>query len=397
MILVALSVIGLFFIYSTGYIGSEFPVRPNWIRQSVFMTVGFTAAYFASAWDNRSWSWRLAILGGYAVTVILLIVVLFAGKEIGGARRWIVIGPMLLQPAEFAKIFTIMAGALILSGDLIKRRWTQFAAVLAIFAVPVILVMLEPSYGNAASMLPCLLVMLGATFLPAWLFRTLTAVIVSAILLAGAGVCYVRTLPPERSAEIAEIISPGFLHGYHKRRIASFLTADGGWNERQSVMAVSGGGVTGKGYLNGTMKNLGFLPRTVAPTDFIFAVIAEEGGFLFGVLPVLLLYGMMLWILLHWAAHSSTPLNRNLLMAGSVLLSIHIFIGIGMTVRMIPVIGLPLPLLSYGGSFTVSMLMLLGIMAGAARSGKYDDKSEKEKNSRIFSLGRFLRININRC
>ncbi|MBO7742116.1 MAG: FtsW/RodA/SpoVE family cell cycle protein, partial [Victivallales bacterium] len=187
LLLFALAITGLFFIYSTGYIGSEYPVRPNWIRQGFFLIAGFTLAAFAAQWDNRSWSWRLAVFAGYGITVLLLLLVLVAGKEIGGARRWIVLGPFLLQPAEFAKIFTIMAASLILSGEVIKGRLMQFFAALGIVAVPVLLVMLEPSYGNAASMIPCLLVMLGATYLPAWLFRSLTVLFVAAVLLVGAG------------------------------------------------------------------------------------------------------------------------------------------------------------------------------------------------------------------
>ena len=128
-------------------------------------------------------------------------------------------------------------------------------------------------------------------------------------------------------------------------------------------MTVASGGLQGKGYLNGTMKSLGYLPRTVAPSDFIFSVIAEEGGFLYGTLPVLLLYALLLLICLYWGATATNPLDSSICTAFSTLILLHILIGIGMTIRLLPIIGLPLPLLSYGGSFTISFLTGLGCMA----------------------------------
>ena len=191
-----------------------------------------------------------------------------------------------------------------------------------------------------------------------------------------------------------------FFRGYHLRRLDSFLSPEGGWNEQQSLMAVSGGGLTGKGYLNGTMKNLGFLPRTVAPTDFIFAVVAEEGGLLFGVLPLMLLYWMLFAILATWASRAQDRLALNMIAGGMALLFTHVVVGVGMAVRLLPIIGLPLPLLSYGGSFTLSVFILLGAMASAEchRTDLHADKSTQEEDagSRILRVGHLLKIHLHR-
>ena len=144
------------------------------------------------------------------------------------------------------------------------------------------------------------------------------------------------------------------------------------------------------------MKNLGFLPRTVAPTDFIFAVIAEEGGLLRGVLPVLLLYIALLSVLLHWGAHAERRLDLMLLSAGATLLAMHIFIGVGMTIRLIPVIGLPLPLLSYGGSFTVAVCTLLGVLYGCDRNAGGQENADDDGAARpqTIQCGFLFRLRI---
>lgn len=395
-----LLIYGVSFIYSAGKIGADLPVRSNWLKQLLFIAIGSAGALCIANWDNRRLSWRFFVLTGYGVTILLLAVVLVAGKEIGGARRWLPIGGFLLQPAEFARVFTILMGAWILSGDSIRRRWLQFCTLIAVFALPFLLILLEPSYGNAGSLLPCLAVLIGVNFVPRGLFRW-GAATAAVLLIAGAvGVHIMRTLPPEpRQALLSPAENTGIFRGYHLRRLHSFLSSDGGWNERQSLMAVGSGGITGKGYLDGSMKNLGYLPRTVAPTDFIFAVIAEEGGFLFGALPVMTLYLLLIGVAMHWATMAANRLDANILFTGTTLVVVHILVGVGMTIRMIPVIGLPLPLLSYGGSFTLAMLMLFGAMAGAVHTpedGADSQSSTASKSESLLRFGDVLQLRIRR-
>ena len=395
--MVLLAAFGVCYIFSTGYLGSSFPIRPNWLRQCVFLMAGAAAAWGMARLDNRGALWRTVVWTGYGVSVALLAVVLLCGREIGGARRWLVIGPFLLQPAEFAKAFTILAGALLLSGEVCKNRRQELGWTLLCFVVPFGLILLEPSYGNAGSLLPCLMVMLGIRFFPKWLWKFCLLVLVMCLFGGAYGVFQLRNQPPEVwESSMTTEGGNGFLRGYHLRRLRAFLSPEGDWNEQQSLMTVAGGGWSGKGYLNGTMKRLGFLPRTVAPTDFIFAVIAEEGGLLFGVLPVLFLYALLIGLLLHRASSAASRLDLNLLAAGTTLLFVHILVGVGMTIRLVPVIGLPLPLLSYGGSFTVAILVLLGTLLGTRQTSLADeeDATSAPAQSRMLRFGPLLRIGI---
>jgi rod shape determining protein RodA len=156
------------------------------------------------------------------------------------------------------------------------------------------------------------------------------------------------------------------LEPYQKERIRVFLsddvdTADAGWNKLQAQVAVGSGGLRGKGYLQGTQNMLGFLPRTVAPTDFIFCVIAEEMGFI-GSISILLLYMLLLGRCLRTAWRARDEFGRMVALGISTLLFCHIFINIAMTIGLLPITGLPLPLMSYGGSFMISTLVALGII-----------------------------------
>ncbi len=400
LVIAALCGMGVLFLYSTGYLGPEYAVRSNYLRQCLFIGLGASVACGIVALSPGRSAWRAFVFGGYGVSLLLLLLVLVFGKSIGGARRWLSVGAFLLQPAEFARVFTIAAGALLLDGRTLPRRWEAIVGAIC-FIVPMALILLEPSYGNAASLAVPMAVIFGMRYLPRPVWTLAMALGVAMMICAGAAVWHLRTQPPaERGVFIGAEAESSFFRGYHLRRLDSFLSPEGGWNEQQSLMAVSGGGLTGKGYLNGTMKNLGFLPRTVAPTDFIFAVVAEEGGLLFGVLPLMLLYWMLFAILATWASRAQDRLALNMIAGGMALLFTHVVVGVGMAVRLLPIIGLPLPLLSYGGSFTLSVFILLGAMASAEchRTGLHADKSAQEEDtgSCVLRVGHLLKIHLHR-
>ncbi len=396
LVIGCLCAMGVAFIYSTGYLGEAFAVRQNYLRQCAFLALGGMAGVILACLPPGRLSWRMVVFSGYGLSLLLLIAVLLWGRSIGGARRWIPLGGMLLQPAEFARVFTVLTGALLLDGKSLPRLWELPLGILC-YLLPMGLIAAEPSYGNAASLAIPLAITLGLRYLPPWLWKL--SLLALATLLLGA-VLAVHQFRQQDASGNAPKASPvpqkvaALLKGYHLRRFQSFLSAQGGWNEQQATMAVAGGGLTGKGYLNGTMKNLGFLPRTVAPTDFLFAVVAEEGGFLFGVLPLLGLYWLLLMLPLHWARRAKSQLHLNLLLSGVGLLLVHIVVGVGMSVRLLPVIGLPLPLLSYGGSFTLSVLLLLGTMAATdvhgPQNGNHTRRSPREEATlrlgNLFSL-----------
>lgn len=397
--LVLLAVIGLFYIYSAGYVTADYPVRANWQRQMVFIAIGFVLYAVMIRWDNRSDSWQLLLWGGYALSLAGLLAVLSFGKEIGGARRWLAIGGFYMQPAEFARIFTLLAFCQLLFRRGRGRRWLRPLLAGVVVLLPVILIAVEPSLGNAASLFPCLLGILAVRFLPPRLMLLSVCLSTLLLLLAGGGLFWLRT--QDNSAEIfTREVEPrlqkiALIRPYHLRRLKAFVSPLGGWNERQAVMSVAGGGLYGKGYLNGTMKSLGYLPRTVAPSDFIFSVIAEEGGFLFGTLPVICLYILLLIACLRQAALAADPFDNAVCTGLTLLCLVHICVGIGMTVRLIPIIGLPLPLLSYGGSFTLAFLLGMGIISGTRRHQPHDLPTADSDHTFQLTLPGVLRLRIN--
>lgn len=389
-----LAVYGLFFIYSTGYIGDAYPVRPNWQRQMVWLAIGAVLGWLLSRWDIRRDDWRLGVWLGYGVWIAALVAVLAVGVRIGGARRWLAAGPLFVQPAEFAKLFTLLAAAQVL-GHPVWRWPVRWGGLVLVVLAPFVLILAEPSFGNAFSLLPAVAVLILFRLLSLGWWRTMLCLLVLTALALSAGLAWLRANPPafleEGQAASGQTM---FFHDYHVRRLRSFLNPQGDWNERQAVMTLAGGGVLGKGYLQGTMKGLGYLPRTVAPTDFIFSVIGEEAGLLRGTLPVLLLYGILISLGLHWAGHAADLRSALTGIAVVMLLATHVMVNVGMTVRLIPVIGLPLPLLSYGGSFTMATLMGIGVMAGIARQRGKPAPSEAEDTFLQWRLGKLLAIRV---
>ncbi len=392
-----LAVYGLFFIYSTGYIGDAYPVRPNWQRQIVWLGIGSALGWLLSRWDIRRDDWRLGVWLGYGVCVASLVLVLSVGVRIGGARRWLAAGPLFVQPAEFAKLFTLLAAAQ-LQGHPSWRWPVRWGGLLLVVLVPFTLILAEPSFGNAFALLPAVMALVFFRLLSLGWWRVMLFMLVVAALAQSAGLAWLRHNPPAflEEGQAASGQKTMFFHDYHIRRLRSFLNPQGDWNERQAVMTLAGGGVLGKGYLQGTMKGLGYLPRTVAPTDFIFSVIGEEAGLLRGTLPVLLLYGILVSLGLHWAGRATDLRSTLTGVALVMLLATHVMVNVGMTVRLIPVIGLPLPLLSYGGSFTMVTLMGIGIMAGIARQRSQPVPDAGGGASRQWRLGNLLSIKVSR-
>ncbi|MBR6373848.1 MAG: FtsW/RodA/SpoVE family cell cycle protein [Victivallales bacterium] len=393
-IVLGLCAYSLLFIYSTGYIGDEYPVRLNWQRQAVFFAVGLLGVLPAAYFISRSWFKRWFVYGGYAFSIISLLLVLLFGQKTGGATRWLPIGPFLFPPAEFAKVFTILAAGSLMS-DYRKGRFKSILLSLALVLPPLLLIMVEPSYGSAFSLLPpvatmCLMHLPGKRLFQFTIIATLAII----VLWCGS-LLWLRSEQGSKQAnKILTALSQDthFLRDYHVRRIKGYLDKNGDWNERQSVLTISSGGSSGKGYLQGTMKGLGYLPRTVAPTDFIFAVICEELGFFYGALPILLLYAIMLALLLWNGAIQDKEANLLCCTGIAMLLFTHIGINLAMTMRLLPIIGLPLPLLSYGGSYTLAVCLGLG----AVLPGEESPTLEQSLPSFTIEFGNLLKVSLNR-
>lgn len=364
LLVIAMLVLGVFFIYSACYVSEDQPVRTLYLRQIVWISVGL-AAYFSLAVSNyrvlRRWSWWF--LG---VSLILLVMVLLMGTVVYGAQRWLMVFGMGVQPSELAKLAAIIVVAGILGrkgGDV--ASWNVFWLVLLIGGTFVLLILQQPDLGTAIVFLPPIFMMMLVAGVP-WsrlLAIAMLGVLGIALLLSAVFLPEKMGMPEETQVRIIRMVG---LSPYHRDRLRVFIAPDSdplgaGWNKRQSEIAVGSGGMHGKGFLKGTQNVLGFLPRSVAPTDFIFSVIAEEKGFI-GSLFVLSGMGLILLLGLQVAVNAPDQFGRLVCVGVMTLLFCHVFINIAMTVGVMPVTGLPLPLLSYGGSFTMVILSSLGIV-----------------------------------
>lgn len=336
---VVLIVGGILFIYSAGRHGPN--LATLWQKQIGWAILGLILCGSAIVADYRRISAQALWL--YGLTLLVLVFTLFFGMKINGARCWLNFFGTPVQPAEFAKIATILMLARELSRpDLNPERWSVLFRGGAIAAIPFGLIALQPDLGTAFTLIPVTVVLLFVAGIPV---RRLA-------LLAGSGVA----LLPAAWLVFDE---------YQKERVRVFFDPwrdplGTGWNKIQSEIAVGAGGLWGKGWLEGTQNTLGFLPRPVAPTDFIFSVIAEETGFV-GSIVLLGLFTAVLYGAIR-AAIKAGDKNGQLLAAGcATLLFSHVFVNMAMTIGLLPITGLPLPLVSYGGSFMLAMGIAMGL------------------------------------
>ena len=341
--IVALMAISVCFIYSASYRGPGQPMPRYYQMQMVWFGIGL-AVYIAMALVDyrRVCQWAPV---WYTMAVGALVLVLVAGAKVYGARRWMGWGSFGIQPSEIAKLAIIASVSYYLfhRSSEARRHWGTVAGVLALVAVPIALIVLQPDLGSAMVLVP---ICLALMFVAGVRGKHLVLVVVVGLALAPLGWMQLRD--------------------YQKARLTVFLNPDkdplgAGWNLNQSLIAVGSGGLTGKGYLQGTQNLLGYLPRTVAPNDFLFSVIAEETGFI-GSALVLGLYGILLLRGLQIAMHAQDRLGSLLATGVVAMLFFHVFINIGMTIGLMPIKGLPLPLLSHGGSFVLATMMALGLV-----------------------------------
>ena len=370
-----LMLLGTAFIYSAttaGESGSTIPwYNQMWVRQAVWYVVGIGAAAGLCLIDYRTLArWSYVI---YWVAIVLLVVVLIPG--IGsmrfGARRWFDLHFLQFQPSEFAKLAFIVAQAHFLSrpADEMRLAYTFWKAI-GMMMLPFVLIMKEPDLGSALVLLPTGLVMLFVAGTPKrFLVRLLGGVaVVGALFLVD-----VLFAPP------------GWwtikLENYQRERLLVYFGADfapanasaderakarqkqvtKSYQVRQALISVGSGGFMGKGWNKGNQTALGFLPPGAAHNDFIFSVIAEEKGFV-GSICVLTLYGAILFTGLRIASQARDRLGKLMAVGVVTLLFSHVFINIGMNIRIVPVTGIPLPLLSYGGSSVLGSLIAMGML-----------------------------------
>jgi rod shape determining protein RodA len=311
-----------------------------WWKQVIFVVSGLVMMWLLSLFDYHSALNKAIYL--YGASVLLLVVTLLVGSKAFGSTRWIKLSGFTLQTSEFVKIVLILLIAKMLADwKLDTLEWKDILKLAAVVGVPMVLVMKEPDLGTALTYLP----ILGCGVLMAGL-RWKYLLILLGIL--------VVTLP----------IGYHFLKPYQKDRLVSFVYPDRdprgtGFQVIQSKIAVGNGGMWGRGAKESSQTHLGFLP--VPHTDFIFSSFAEEHGFV-GVVIALVLYFLLIMQIVQNAQTAVDRAGLYICMGVAALLLFHVAVNVGMVVGRMPVTGIPLPLLSSGGSNTWSVFLMLGLV-----------------------------------
>lgn len=384
LLIVFLAAIGVALIFSATAPGQP---NPFWQRQLLWFLVSLIGFFLVALIPFKvfeGFSWLM-----YFVSLGILIFVLFFTPSIAGSKRWIELGAGLrLQPSEFAKYAAIFAVARFLSYP--KRdinRIIETAKAFLILLPPVVLIFLEPDLGTSFVFFPVLLSMLlwaglrpltlmlilapvisliaSFKLLPFMIFMVFLLILFyfSRISIGGAVFCFTLNLA-------MGLITPwvtGKLHPYQLKRIVTFLNPESdpfnsGYHLIQSKVALGSGGILGKGFLQGTQINLDFLPAT--HTDFIFCVLGEQFGFI-GCSMLLFLFVLLLFKGIR-AAYEASNLFISLSAIGvTTLVATQVFVNVSMTLGMAPITGLPLPLLSYGGSSMLATMIGFGIIENA--------------------------------
>ncbi|MCK4806911.1 MAG: rod shape-determining protein RodA [Candidatus Aegiribacteria sp.] len=380
IVLLVLFLIGLATVYSASTVISESGLFGKQIMWSVF---GLTAFLVGTTISLR----RLEEISpvAYAFVCLLLLATLFIGS--GPANRWIIIGPVHLQPSEIAKAGLILVTAWWLASQKVRPR--KFGEILIFLTVipAVVLTAIQPDLGTAVSMLLIVLAMfVWAGYGVGWiilLVSPILAAVSSMNILLWLGFMLILTIILYRRKysvpiwiafmggnSIVAALTPmawKMLEPYQQSRLITFLNPandphGSGWNIIQSEVAVGSGGLSGQGFLQGAQKELAFLPAR--HTDFVFSVWAEETGFI-GCLILLTAFFILFWRTIVAARKSINPFNSLVAAGIGAYIGIHVFVNVGMTLGIMPVTGLPLPLISYGGSQLVTVLFLIGLVLNA--------------------------------
>jgi rod shape determining protein RodA len=387
--------VGLAALYSAGQTDVPSAAAEIWKRQAVWLALGIAAALLVYRISPRILEWLTPAVYGGALLLLALTLVFGTGAgTAAGTRSWLAIGGVRLgQPAELAKI----AAILMLARHLGARREAPFALTqlvpsLVIVGLPFVLVGLQPDLGSAlvfagilfaalfwAGVSPWLLLLLASPLLsllfafstPIWgawiLALTLLLLWVRPYVAEGLTVWLGNVTMGVVALELWRRLAP-----YQQNRLLSFLNPEidpraTGWHIIQSKVAIGSGGVLGKGFTAGTQKRLAFLPEQ--HTDFVFSVLGEEFGFV-GVFGVLLLFAILLYVLVRVAARAQDGYSSIVVAGVAGMLVTHVFVNVGMTVGLMPIVGIPLPFFSYGGSFLLTCCLAIGIVARIAREGR---------------------------
>ena len=352
--------------------------------------------------------WEVISPYAYGLVFFLLVLVIFVSKDVKGSHSWFELGPVKFQPAEISKITTSLLLAMVMSKPNFRLSNRRFFFVVAlIVGLPMLAILGESETGSALVYAGFLLVLYREGLPGIWLFLLGMAILLfiltlvapgwvpAALLFAVCAAYCIQVLRHSRREErnlrrrtisrtllafaagVAVIFATDFLfenvlQDHQRKRIEVLLglredPSGVGYNVRQSMIAIGSGGLTGKGFLQGTQTTYGFVPEQ--STDFIFCTVGEEWGFL-GCLTVILLYVFLIWRIISDADRSREAFTRIYGYCLAACLMMHLFINVGMTIGLMPVIGIPLPLLSYGGSSLWAFSVMIFVFVALNRQEK---------------------------
>ncbi|NBR47794.1 rod shape-determining protein RodA [bacterium] len=338
-LMIALLIYGVYAIHSATWMRDQHFAK----SQATWIFVCLPMFFVVSLMDYR-WV-RFGAIPLYVLSILTLIATMFLGEKRYGARSWLNLGPASFQPSQLAVIAGIMTIALFLSRTRTMPAFLRILCCGAIVGAPWLMILIQPDLGSCIVWVPVILGMMFVGYIPK---RWLILMLVIAFAL------------------IPLVVHFG-LKPYQYSRITTFLNPEAdpqgdGWNITQSLIAIGSGGLVGKGYKAPNTQNaLGFLPATIVHNDFIFSVMGEQHGFLGGVILIAALT-ILFVVMLGIAIEAEDDLGRLLAIGITLLLFTHTFMNLGMTISLTPITGLPLPLVSYGGSFIMITLLSFGLL-----------------------------------
>ena len=367
--------------------------------QMIYLGIGWVAYWMISSLDYRKL--RVHARRIYLIGILALVPISFCAffkinigsfiRSINGARRWMDFGPFSIQPSEFAKVSALIFIAAVLVLNPIgswRKSWPTVVKVLAAAGLPFVLIFVQPDLGSALIYLPlsfALLFVAGLSsrfFMVAGLSAVLLGAVVAVDLVSYASkvTAYAKAheddLNPAKAIRGKHEETAWFflLKDYQRERLLSFVAPSiidprgrgATWNVKQAVIAVGRGGLEGQGIGKGTQAKYGYLPEAAAHNDFLFSGMAEEIGFRGGVL-VVIAFALLLWRVVRTALLAIDRFGSLLAIGAAVIIGTHVVINIGMNIDLMPVTGVPLPFLSYGGSFILSCFLLLGLVQSVHR------------------------------
>ena len=341
--MLALAVFGVIAVYSATYMRQDTIAAEFWRKQANWVAVGFVAFMVTSLIDYRWIKW--GALPMYLAGILFLILTRFIGTKVYGARSWLYLGPLNFQPSQLAIVAGIMVLALFLSQFREMHPMLRLTLCGAIVAAPCLLIIMQPDLGMTIIWGPVLLALLFVAGIP---LRYLICILLI----------------------VAAFLPIAFnlgLKGYQRERITAFINPDidvqgSAWAINQSLIAIGSGGWSGKGFLApNTQIELGFLPATAVHNDYIFSAIGEQWGFVGGAF-LIGAFTLLLLTCLFVAFCAGDQFGLLLTIGITALIFTHIFQNVGMTISMLPITGVPLPLISYSGSFVLMIMFGLGIV-----------------------------------